>query len=112
VALLAEHIPQRGGQARGWQVQAALLQEAASLSPILPAWLMPLRSPLTSAMKTGTPICEKLGQFLQRDGLAGAGGAGDQAMAIGQSGQQYTFCGSAGQSKGEAISGFLWASSQ
>jgi hypothetical protein len=61
VALLAEHIPQRGGAGQGLgQVQAASLSEAASLPSILPAWLMPLRSPLTSAMKTGTPICEKL----------------------------------------------------
>ena len=28
---------------------------AASLSPTRPAWVMPVRSPLTSAMKTGTP---------------------------------------------------------
>ena len=32
---------------------------AASFSPILPLWLMPVRSPLTSAMKTGTPRREK-----------------------------------------------------
>jgi hypothetical protein len=33
---------------------------AASLSPTLPGWLIPVKSPLTSAMKTGTPIREKL----------------------------------------------------
>ena len=31
----------------------------AILPPMLPAWLMPVRSPLMSAMNTGTPICEK-----------------------------------------------------
>jgi hypothetical protein len=42
----------------------------------LPGWLMPVRSPLTSAMNTGTPDArEILGQGLQGDGLAGAGGA-------------------------------------
>ena len=36
-------------------------------------------------MNTGTPMRGKLlGQRLQRDGLAGAGGAGDQAVAVGQ----------------------------
>ena len=49
------------GQAReSGRAMPRSLSEAASLSPILPLWLMPLRSPLTSAMKTGTPICEKL----------------------------------------------------
>ena len=56
---------------------------------MLPGWLMPVRSPLTSAMKTGTPILrEILGQRLQRHGLAGAGGAGDQAVPVGQRRQQ------------------------
>ena len=32
---------------------------AAIFSPILPAWLMPVRSPFTSAMNTGTPILLK-----------------------------------------------------
>src|SRR5205085_2254078 len=31
---------------------------ASSLPPSLPGWLMPVRSPLMSARKTGTPICE------------------------------------------------------
>jgi hypothetical protein len=57
----------------------------AILGLMLPAWLMPVRSPFTSAMNTGTPIfAEVFGQGLQRDGLAGAGGAGDQAVAVGQ----------------------------
>ena len=31
----------------------------AILSPILPAWLMPVRSPLTSAINTGTPMRDR-----------------------------------------------------
>jgi hypothetical protein len=78
------------GQARDSGVQAALLQDGGQLSPMLPAWLMPVRSPLTSAMNTGTPMLrEVLGQGLQRDGLAGAGGAGDQAVAVGQAGSRW-----------------------
>ena len=39
-------------------------------------------------MNVGTPMREKLlGHHLQRDGLAGAGRAGDQPVAIGESGQ-------------------------
>ena len=40
-------------------------------------------------MNTGTPIAaEAFGEALQRDGLAGAGRAGDQAVAVGHRGQQ------------------------
>ncbi len=49
------------GQASGVR-QAARprsFSTAASLSPMLPFWLMPVRSPFTSAMNTGTPILEK-----------------------------------------------------
>ena len=54
-----------------------------------PAGSCPARSPLTSAMKTGTPIAEKRSAMhLQRDRLAGAGGAGDEAVAVGERGQQ------------------------
>ena len=35
------------------------LSTPASLSPILPGWLAPVRSPLMSAMNTGTPMREK-----------------------------------------------------
>jgi hypothetical protein len=61
VALLAEDVPQRGraGQGLG-RGQPALLEASASLPDSWPAWLMPVRSPLTSAMKTGTPMREKL----------------------------------------------------
>ena len=56
---------------------------AASLGLTLPGWVMPVRSPFTSAMKTGTPLAaEVLGQRLQRHRLAGAGGAGDQAVPV------------------------------
>jgi hypothetical protein len=60
VALLAEDVPQRGGAGHGGgRGQPALLQASASLPDSWPAWLMPVRSPLTSAMKTGTPMREK-----------------------------------------------------
>ena len=56
-----------------------------SFGDVAPAAAMPDRSPLTSARNTGTPMLrEMLGQHLQRDGLAGAGRAGDQPVAIGQ----------------------------
>jgi len=43
-------------------------------------------------MKTGTPIAEKtLGQDLQCDRLAGASRAGDEAVAIGERGQESDF---------------------
>ena len=45
---------------------------------------MPERSPLTSAMNTGTPMrLKRLGEHLEGDGLAGAGRAGDQAVTVG-----------------------------
>jgi hypothetical protein len=61
VALLAEHVPQRDRagvgvgqwQPRSFRMAAILLADAAG-------WLMPVRSPLTSAMNTGTPMREKL----------------------------------------------------
>ena len=44
----------------------------------------PARSPFTSATKVGTPAAEKpFDQALQGDGLAGAGRAGDQPVAVG-----------------------------
>jgi hypothetical protein len=49
---------------------------AAIFGLTLPGWVMPVRSPLTSAMNTGTPWRLKfLGERLQRHRLAGAGGA-------------------------------------
>ena len=48
------------GQARGWGISMPRsCSEAAILAPVLPLWLMPDRSPLMSAMNTGTPISEK-----------------------------------------------------
>ena len=91
VALLAEHVPQRGraGARLGRGRCRAPSAPRPASSPSVPAWLMPVRSPLTSAMNTGTPMpAEVLGQGLQGDGLAGAGGAGDQAVAVGQRRQQ------------------------
>ena len=47
------------GQASGLgRVDAALLERGGQLVAELPAWLMPVRSPLTSAMNTGTPMFE------------------------------------------------------
>ena len=52
----------------------------------------PERSPFTSAMNTGTPMrAQALGEHLQGDGLAGAGGAGDEPVAVGKTGQQDDF---------------------
>jgi hypothetical protein len=87
VALFAEHVPHSWtghaswvGHGRG-RVRPASRPSSAFT---VPAWLMPVRSPFTSAMNTGTPIlAEVFGQGLQRDRLAGAGGAGDQAVAVG-----------------------------
>jgi hypothetical protein len=40
-------------------------------------------------MNTGTPMLRKtFGEHLQGDRLAGAGGAGDQAVAVGQRGSR------------------------
>ena len=49
------------GQATGsGRAMPRSCSEAASLPPMLPAWLMPVRSPLMSAKNTGTPANEKL----------------------------------------------------
>jgi len=83
---------------------------SASASAGIAGWLMPDRSPLTSAMKTGTPMRGKRSASdLQRDGLAGAGGAGDQAVAVGQRGQQQALgVGVAGKRRmGSAMSAVL-----
>ena len=62
---------------------------AASLGLMLPAWVMPVRSPFDVGHEDRhADLREILGQGLQGDGLARAGGAGDQAVAIGQAGQQ------------------------
>ena len=86
VALLAEHVPQRGraGHAVG-RGQAALGEDRGDL--------FGQRAGLADAGQVALDVghehrhadaAEVLGQRLQRDRLAGAGGAGDQAVAVGQ----------------------------
>ena len=53
-----------------------------------PATASPDTSPFTSAMNTARPPRETLGQGHQGHRLAGTGRAGDQTMAIPESGQQ------------------------
>jgi hypothetical protein len=61
VALLAEHVPQRGGAGqRLGRRQAALLDGLGQLALDDAGWLMPVRSPLMSARNTGTPMRLKL----------------------------------------------------
>ena len=49
------------GQATGSGKLMPLLAKAvANFSPMRPVWLIPVRSPLTSAINTGTPMLEKL----------------------------------------------------
>jgi hypothetical protein len=45
------------GQALGW-APAAVLEHGGQFLAYVPGWLMPVRSPLTSAMNTGTPMRE------------------------------------------------------
>ncbi|EWS53394.1 hypothetical protein X551_03818 [Methylibium sp. T29] len=93
VALGAEHVPQ-GGRAgeRGRQVQAAVLQHLGELV----VHAAGLGDTGQVALHVGqkdrhADLRELLGQRLQRDGLAGAGGPGDQPVAVGQGGQQRAF---------------------
>jgi hypothetical protein len=58
-------------------------------------------------MNTGTPPAKAFGHLLQRDGLAGAGGAGDQAVAVGQAGQHVTVDIVLGNQEGGSAIGFL-----
>ena len=54
-----------------------------------PAAASPVKSPLTSARNTGTPMRrEMIGEHLQRDRLAGSRRAGDQAVAVGDGGTE------------------------
>ncbi len=86
VALLAEQIPEhgRGGAPGVVGSRPSLAARASSFGLGVPGMAMPARSPLTSAQKTGTPALEKASASdLERDCLAGAGGAGDEAVAVG-----------------------------
>ena len=86
MALLAEQVPE--DRRRGVEV---VVVEADLLRPLdqlvlglAPALAMPAKSPFTSATNTGTPAFgQALGENLQGDRLAGAGGAGDQPVPVG-----------------------------
>ena len=60
MALLAENVPEHGRAAgeRGSSMPSRL-RRSRSLGDAAPGCVMPERSPLTSAMNTGTPIREK-----------------------------------------------------
>jgi len=95
VALFAEHVPERGGAGpRGGQLQAALLEDGGQLL----ADLAGLAGPGEVALHVGhehrhADAREILGQRLQRHRLAGAGGAGDQPVPVGQAREQVAFGG-------------------
>ena len=90
MALLAEHIPQRGRAGQGFgQPQAALLQDARQF--------FPHDACLADAGQVAFHIGHEdrhadsgkaFSQGLQRDGFAGSRGAGDQAVSVGQRRQQ------------------------
>ena len=95
VALLAKHIPQRGwaGQ-RGGQLKASVLERGGQLAFNLAA----LADAAEVAFDVGhehrhANLREAFRQFLQGNGLACTCCACDQAMSIGESGQQGAFCG-------------------
>ena len=74
------------GQACGaGKSMSRCLSTAAACRRCAQAGLMPLRSPLTSAINTGTPMWKTLGYGLQGDCLARTCGP-DQSMPIGQRG--------------------------
>jgi hypothetical protein len=95
VALLAKHIPQRGGAGTGrGPLQSALLEHGGQLV----ADGARLAGASEVALDVGhehrhANAREILGQRLQCHGLARARGPRDQAVAIGQPGQQVAFCG-------------------
>ena len=90
VALLAEHVPQRdrAGQRRG-RIEPALLQGGCHLV----ADMARLADAGEVALDVGhehrhADARELLRDGLQRDRLAGAGGAGDEAVSIGERREQ------------------------
>ena len=72
------------GWPAAWNVQASDSQRSTTFGlAASPGAPIPDRSPLTSTAKTGTPSDDELpGDQLQRLGLAGARGAGDQPVAV------------------------------
>jgi hypothetical protein len=95
VALLAKHIPQSDGAGDGFgRIQRAILEDGGHLF----ADGAGLADAGQVALDVGhehrhADFREILGQGLQGDGFARAGGPGDQAMAVGQGGQQVAFSG-------------------
>ena len=93
VLVVAEHVPQRARAGHGLgRLDAALLQHRRHLGGDAAG----LADAGQVALDVGhehrhAEAAEVLGQRLQRDRLAGAGGAGDQAVAVGQRRQQVAF---------------------
>jgi len=90
VALFAEDIPQGGGAGeRLRQLDAALLQHGGELvadsAGLCDAGQVTLH---VGHEHRHASVAEVLGEGLQRDGLAGAGGARDESVAVRQRGQQ------------------------
>jgi hypothetical protein len=89
VAGFAEHVPERDRAGRGLEREAEHLGALDHLGVV--------RAGLAQARQVALHVGqehrhadrgERLRQRLQRDGLAGAGGAGDQAVAVGVLRQQ------------------------
>ena len=69
--------------------QREFLQSRAELLIRLTRLEIPVRSPLTSAMKhRHADPRELLGEHLKRDGFAGAGCAGDASVTVGEAGSR------------------------
>ena len=91
MALLANTSHSVVGQATGVGASRLRLRMPSSFSLGLPVWLMPVRSPFTSAGEPNRhPIWLKpSASFCSVMVFARAGGPGDQAVAVGQGGQQF-----------------------
>ena len=92
VARLAEHIPQRGRAGlRGGRTDVAFRQRCRQLRRNAPSLADARQVTLDIGHEhRHADLGEVLSQGLQRDCLAGACGAGDQTVAVGQRGQQFT----------------------
>ena len=102
MTLRAEHVPERDGAGR--ELRGV---DAEALHPCVELRARParLRDARQVALHVGrhdrhAEPREAFGEQLQRDGLAGAGGAGDQAVAVGERGQD------AGQRRIVGLRGF------